>query len=499
MAVNKILINSTLSETRVAVVSDHKLCELYIEDASQRGIVSNIYKGVVTRVLPGMNSAFVNIGQSKPGFLFGGDVLDPTVIESLKDGQADHTDAKPKNNLPIEKFLSEGQEIVVQVAKEALSTKGPRLTQIVTVPGRFLVLLPSFNYVGISRRIESTAERNRLKSIVSEVQREGVGIIIRTAAQGVNSENLIEDYLKLIKTWEAVENKKSQVSAPGILYEDLNISQKLIRDLYSEDISEIVCDDREIFESLKDFVETNLSSASDKLRHYIKPIPLFEFFGVESEIARALEKKVSLSSGGHIIIEQTEALTSIDVNTGRYTGKGDARHTILQTNLEAVSQIVEHLRIRNIGGIIIVDFIDMENPIDRESVYNALIEELKKDRARTNVLRISELGLVQMTRKRTSESLFRRYMQPCSFCSGTGSVKTCKSEALDLIREIVKVADRKNSLKVSVKARQDILDYLHHEYKDVFKAMILDKKIQVQFEPGLQNLEQVKLNSFEVN
>lgn len=498
MTINQIIINSTISETRVAVLSDHKLSELYIEDASQKGIVSNIYKGVVTRVLPGMNSAFVNIGQAKPGFLFGGDVIDPKIIETLKESQTDHTDIKPKNTLPIEKFLSEGQEITVQVAKEALSTKGPRLTQIITVPGRYLVLMPSFNYIGISRRIDSPIERARLKSIVSEVQKDGLGIIIRTAAQGINADELIEDYVKLLKTLEDIEIQKSHVSAPGILYEDLTISQKLIRDLYSEDISEIICDNSEIYSSLKEFIDHNAPSASDKIRYYNAPVPVFEAFSIEAEITKALEKKVSLISGGHIIIEQTEALTSIDVNTGKYTGKGDARHTILQTNLEAVSQIVRQLRIRNIGGIIIVDFIDMESPIDRESVYNALIEELKKDRARTNVLRISELGLVQMTRKRTSESLSRRYMQPCPYCSGTGLVKTCKSEALDLIRTIVKVAEEKNSLSVSVRARQDILEYLLKDYHDVFQAMILDKKIQVQFEPGIASMEQVKSKSFEV-
>ena len=499
MTSKKIIINSNSYETRIALVEDSRLSELYIEECEKIGIVSNVYKGVVSRILPGMNSAFINIGLSKTGFLFGGDVLDVSAIQLFDESNLDHTDAKPKNSTPIEKILSEGQHIIVQVAKEALGSKGPRLTQVVTVPGRNLVLLPNFRHVGISRRIEAGPERDRLRQIVCSLERENLGVIVRTAAVGADEEQLKDDLAQLIQTWKGVQHGMSHVEAPGILYQDLKLSQKLIRDIYSEDVTEILCDDLDSFLGLKEFLNQNIPSAARKLKHYIGTKPIFDEFGLELDLARALSGRVALPSGGYLILEQTEALTSVDVNTGKFVGRQNARSTILQTNLEATVLLVEQLRVRNIGGIIIVDFIDMEDPVDREIIYNKLLEELKKDRARTNVLRISELGLVQMTRKRTSESLERRFMEPCPRCDGSGSVKTSKFEALELIREIVRISLLHSKMDIQVKARKDIIHSIQNELSDVFKILVLDKKIQVHFEPGFLSNEDLRQPVFDVN
>jgi ribonuclease G len=326
-----------------------------------------------------------------------------------------------------------------------------------------------------------------------------LGLIVRTAAVGAEEEPLKDDLAQLIQTWKGMQRAISHVEAPGILYQDLKLSQKLIRDIYSEDVSEIHCDDGNSFTALSEFLDQNIPSATAKLKHYTGTKPIFDEFGLELDLARAVSGRVALPSGGYIILEQTEALTSVDVNTGKFVGRHNARSTILQTNLEAIVLLVEQLRVRNIGGIIIVDFIDMEDPIDREIIYNKLIEELKKDRARTNVLRISELGLVQMTRKRTSESLERRFMEPCPHCEGSGRVKTSKFQALEVIREIVRISQLHSKMEIQVKARKDIIDSINNELSDVFQILILDKKIQVQFEPGSLSNEDFRQPAFEVN
>ena len=498
MTSKKIIINSNPYETRIALVEDSRLSELYLEESEKSGIVSNVYKGVISRILPGMNSAFVNIGLAKTGFLFGGDVLDITAIQQYDESNVDHTDAKPKNSKPIEKILSEGQHIIVQVAKEALGTKGPRLTQVVTIPGRFLVLLPNFRHIGISRRIDTGPERDRLRQIVCSLDRENLGIIVRTAAVGADEEQLKDDLVQLIATWKEVLRAVSHVEAPGVLYQDLKLSQKLIRDIYSEDVSEILCDDQDSYAGLKDFLSRNVPTADRKLKLHTGVKPIFDEFGLELDLARALSNRVPLPSGGYLIFQQTEALTSVDVNTGKFVGRQNARTTILQTNLEAAVLLVEQLRVRNIGGIIIVDFIDMEDAVDREIVYNKLLQELKKDRARTNVLRISELGLVQMTRKRTSESLERRFMEACPHCEGSGIVRTSRFEALELIREILRISLLQSKKMIQVKARKDVIDTIQNELSEVFQVLVLDKKIQVQFEPGFLSNEELRQPVFKV-
>jgi len=494
----KIIITSNSCETRIALLKDHRLSEIYFEENSKKGTVANIYKGKVSRVLPGINSAFIDIGGIKTGFLFGGDVIEPTMARETRSIDLDLEGTKPKNVTPIEKILKQGQEIIVQVAKEPIGTKGPRLTQVITLPGRYLVLMPHFRQIGISRRIENTEERERLKGIASKFMPSDLGLIIRTAAFGVTEQDLERDLVELIKSWEKLEAKLDSVNAPSLLYQELAITEKLIRDLFNDQIEEIIVDEFSEFQRLQNFLEAHMPQSKEKLKFYEGPKPIFDHFGIENQLAQALSKKVELKSGGSIVIEQTEALTSIDINTGKDVGKENPKATILKTNLEAAKIICEQLKIRNIGGIIVIDFIDMDDPIDREIIYNGLMEELKNDRARTNVLRISELGVLQMTRKRTIESMSRRQMEECPHCLGCGQVKNVSAESMDMIREILRQSAANQSSKVSVSARKDIIDYINGEIGEVFNLLMKEKKIQVQFEPGRGRLEELRHPSFEV-
>ncbi|HOX45788.1 MAG TPA: Rne/Rng family ribonuclease [Myxococcota bacterium] len=487
-------INALHHERRVALVEKGTLAELYIERPSGRGLVGNIYLGRVVRVLPGMDAAFVDIGLDKAGFLYVSDVLQPVSTADLglvADKEADEEDeVKPPDesaeegegpSLPpparISDLLHNGQEIVVQVAKAPIGTKGARLTTHITLPGRLLVFLPTVDHIGISRRILQEGERRRLKELVEQLRQPKTGFIIRTAAEGADEEVLAADMRFLTRLWQDVQARASASGAPTQLYQDLDLIRRATRDLFTAEVDRLVIDDPAEHRTLLEFVRTFMPALAARVELYEGGEPLFDALGLEVEIGRALDRKVWLKSGGTIVIDQTEALTAIDVNTGRYVGKHNLEDTITKINLEAVREIVCQLRLRDLGGIIIIDFIDMERPANRERVFSTLQEALTADRARTNILKISELGLVEMTRKRVRESLIRSLTEPCPYCDGTGRVKSAASVCYELLRAVEREArGRRGILRVS--ASPAVAKRLIDEEQAVLES--LERRLGVQ-------------------
>jgi ribonuclease G len=494
----KIILTSNQYETRVALLENGRPTEYFCEKKSERSILTNVYKGVVSRVLPGMNSSFIDIGHEKAGFLFGGDVIDPNIPPPTREEILENPEAS-KNTTPIEKILKQGQEIICQVVKEPLGSKGPRISMGPKIPGRFLVLMPEHLHIGISRRIEDEAERQRLSGLVEGfIKDNGHGVIVRTAAIEASDDEIKTDLDYLLSTWKSIHSKISQVPAPGLLYEDVPIDLKIVRDLFNKDIEEIICDTKDDFERLSEFFSNSIPGAKEKLRLYEEKTSLFDVFDVEKCLSSALTKRAPLSSGGFLIIEQTEALTTIDINTGSYTGNQNQRDTILKTNLEAIPTIVEQLRFRNIGGIIIIDFIDMEEGEDREIVYNKITEEFKKDRARTNIMRMSDLGLIEMTRKRTDDSLQRKLLHTCPTCSGVGRIRKPETEALAIIRDVTKRFYQTSKTEYDLVVRDDIRSLIEGELSNTFKELITDLGINVNIYATEITKEDLKSSSWEV-
>jgi ribonuclease G len=451
----KIVINSTPQEARVALVEDSRLLEIFIERTRGRGITGNIYKGRATRVLPGMQAAFVEIGLEKAAFLRAADFLPYAWDDSLPDfdeengggakpgwsgklGVADES-ARPAQTagaVPIESLLRKGQDVIVQVVNGPIGSKGARVTSHITIPGRHLVYMPLINHVGVSRRIEDPEERARLKAAVEEIRPPTAGFIIRTACEGLSKREMQGDVRFLLRLWSRILKKNETSSSPCLLHYDMDLILRSIRDLFTSDIQRVYVDSARDYSRIVDFLEAVMPRFVDRVEHFTEPQPIFERFGIEHQIDKALERRVWLKSGGYICIDQTEALTAIDVNTGRYVGKTTQEETVLQTNLEATRSIVEQLRLRNIGGLIIIDFIDMEKAINRKKVYDALSEALRKEKARTNVLHISDLGLVEMTRRRRRESLLQGLCETCPSCDGRGMIRSVETLAYDVLRRI---------------------------------------------------------------
>jgi len=446
---SEILINVTREETRVALLEGGVVVEFYVERKHDASLVGNIYKGRVVKILPGMQSAFVDIGFDKAAFLYITDIrADIVYIEEYaplleeKDNSLEFFSKKGRTELTIEDLVQEGQEILVQVSKDPIGSKGARLTSYVTLPGRYLVLMPDVEHIGISRRIVDEAERARLRGIVENIRPKGYGLIIRTASEGSVEEEIKKDLEFLLLLWETILKKKDKVTASSLLYSDLDLVFRSVRDLMSPDVKRLVIDSEDEYEKLKDFVRTNFEKLLGKIGFYEGTEPIFDAFGIELDISRALGRKVWLKSGGYIIIDQTEAMTVIDVNTGKFVGKEELEDTIFKTNLEAVKEIAYQIRLRNLGGIIIVDFIDMERLENREKVFNAFVEAMKKDRAKNTISHISELGLIQMTRKRVRESLGRILCEPCPYCEGKAFVKSPRTLCYEIFRKIKKIARR---------------------------------------------------------
>ncbi len=436
----ELVINTTSHETRVALLENGHIAELYIERLRERGIVGNIYKGKVLRVLPGMQAAFVDIGLEKAAFLYVADVLDEVqgVERYIEDGNDLTEGGKEEAPIlpPIQDLLQEGQEVLVQVSKEPIGTKGARITAHISLPGRHLVYMPTVDHVGISRRIECEEEKERLRTMVEAMRPEGAGFIVRTVSEGKSKEELCSDMEFLSGLWQDICGLQRHSPAPCLIYSDLDVTSKVLRDILTEDVRRIVVDSQREYGKIVQFIETFMPSLEYTIELYQGQEPVYEAFGLETEIARALGTRVWLKSGGYIIIEQTEALSAIDVNTGRFVGKRNLEDTILKTNLEAVREVAFQLRLRNLGGLIIVDFIDMEKESHRDRVYLALEEALRPDRAKTNILKISELGLVEMTRKRVRENLTRTLCEPCPYCDGKGYVKSRPTMVYEVFRQL---------------------------------------------------------------
>jgi ribonuclease G len=444
MANSLLVVNADGPETRVALVEGGLLAELYIERKRERGIAGNIYKGRVERVLPGMQAAFLNIGLEKSAYIHVSDVrgtpddLKRLVTAGDSRNESDHEDEPGggANGARIEDLLKEGQEIVVQVTKEPISTKGARTTRYISLPGRHLVFMPTVDHIGISRRISSDKERRRLREIVEQMRPPGSGFIVRTVAEGVPEKDLRADMGFLIKMWNEVVTKIGTARCPSLIYNDLDLLLRTVRDLFTAEVEKLIIDTRPEYDRIKKFIATFMPDFIGQIELYDGPEPIFDGYGIEIEIDRALERKVWLKSGGYLIVDEMEALTAVDVNTGRFVGKKSLEDTITQTNLEAAREVAEQLRIRSIGGMIVVDFIDMDRASNRDKVMRAFNDFLKRDRNKATVTRISELGLVEMTRKRTRESLLHNLTEPCAHCEGKGYTKSRRTIAYELMREL---------------------------------------------------------------
>jgi len=471
----ELLINVTPSETRVALVEDGTLQEVHIERLAKKGIVGNIYKGKISRVLPGMQAAFVDIGLDKAAFLHASDI-----ITSKSD------DDNGSHKVPdITELAKQGQFLTVQVIKDPISTKGARLTTDITLPSRYLVFMPGSKHVGVSQRIENPEDRNRLKAVVGQYTHEHGSYIIRTAAEGIGERALAQDAAFLKRLWAKILERRQRAKSSTMLYEDLSLSLRLLRDFVGTDLERIRVDSKLTFSLLSDFTQEFVPELFNKLEYYPGERPIFDCYQVENEVKRALERKVELKSGGYLIIDQTEAMTTVDINTGAFVGHRNLEDTIFSTNLEATKAIARQLRLRNLGGIIIIDFIDMAQSEHRTRVLSALESALGKDRVRTNVSGFSSLGLVEMTRKRTRESLEHVLCHECPSCKGRGSLKTTESICYEIFREIIRVNRAHAADRFVIYASEKVCNALLNEETDFLAELelFINKEVKIQSEP----------------
>ena len=491
----EMIVSSNGHETMVAILEDDLVAEIFVERERHRGVVGNVYKGRVSKVLPGMQSSFIDLGLERDGFLYVADVID-TLAEFDKLAGDEDDDAAPasggngsggghrrerdRQDKPlqkIEELLKESQEIVVQVVKEPLGTKGARLTTHVTMPGRFLVFMPTVDHIGVSRKIDSREERARLRGIVREFREaHGFtgGVIIRTAAGGRPKEDILGDLEAFHKIWTEMRQRNESSRAPAVLFQEQSIVARLLRDLLTEDFQAIRIDNAQEYQRVLELIERIMPSLAPKVKLYSKPYPIFDEYGVQAEIDKALKSKVYLKSGGSIVINQTEALVAIDVNTGRFVGKktsGRLEDTIVKTNLEAVKEIVRQVRLRDLGGIIVLDLIDMDDKKNRLKVYQAVEQELRKDRSPSKALQVSDFGLVIITRKRVKQSLERVLTEPCPYCAGTGVIKSSATICYEILNEVKKVGPDINGHRLVLRVNPDIARALKDEESGVLKDL----------------------------
>ena len=468
----ELLVNVTPFETRIARIENGQAEELYIERERERGLKGNIYKGRVQRVLPGIQAAFVDISTDKAGFLYAGDITTSKqtgtdISEDIDHGEEDASNADDsratgnrRNAQPIANLIKDGQEIMVQVSREPIASKGPRLTCQIGLAGRYLVYLPKLDHLGIAHRLESHTERARLLGIIESLNPEQGGLIIRTVAEGRQEAELRQDLDFLLRLWADIE-KRSVNSAPGsMIHKELNLYLRVMRDYVDADVEKIHIDSHEAYESMKNFARQFMPEVAKKLYYYPGDRPIFDVYGVEEAIDRALQRRVPLKSGGHIVLDQTEALIAIDVNSGSFVGSRNMEETGFKTNLEAVHEIVHQLRLRNLGGIIVVDFIDMQEEENRHRMMEVLEEALRRDKAKTHIVQLSELGLVEMTRKRTRDSLGRILLHECKHCKSVGYTKSLTTICYQLFREIVAEARAYPCEKLMLIAHPEIIDLL---------------------------------------
>ena len=473
----EMVVNVSPRETRAALLENGVLQELFVERASKRGLAGNLYKGRVSRVLPGMQAAFIDIGLERTAFLHVSDIVQPADAEGSSD--APRTDS-------IRELVGEGADILVQVLKDPLGTKGARLTTFITIPSRYLVYMPFGHGVGVSARVENEAERQRLREAVSSATPPGAtgGYIVRTAAEGAAHEALAADMLFLRKLWEVLTEKARLAGQGTLVHEDLPLPLRLMRDLMGEGVDRVLVDNERSCDAMREFAATFMPGLGARVERYTGSRPLFDLHGVEEEIQRSLDRKVALKSGGYLVIDQTEALTTIDVNTGAYVGHRNLEETIYRTNLEAAVAIARQLRLRNLGGIIIIDFIDMGEEEHRRQVMQSLEKALAKDHAKTHFSAVSPLGLVEMTRKRTRESLVQQLCMPCPACEGRGFVKTAETVCYEIFREILRQVGQFDLQQLLVLAHQDVIDRLLDEESAALGELevLVGKPIRLQTE-----------------
>jgi ribonuclease G len=472
-------------ETRVALVEDDNIVELFIERAGVSDSTGNVYKGRVQRVLPGMQAAFVDIGLNQAAFLYVNDILPNNHQETTVDDADENPTTSPKAYLgsnagghTLEKpevnivdLISDGQEILVQVAKSPIGTKGARITSYISLPGRFLVLMPTSNHIGISRRIENDIERERLKEMVNELRDDRLGYIVRTAAEGVNAEKISQEMRFLKKLWDGIRRKYQNAPTPSLIHQELDIRLRAVRDLLLHEAETLIIDSRDGYQDILLFLDTFMPNLKSSVELYEGDEPIFDAKNLEGDISRALKKKVWLKSGGYIVIEHTEALVAIDVNTGRYVGKHNLEETILKTNLEAVKEIAYQIRLSDIGGIIIIDFIDMEKKSNQEKVFNALNDAFAKDRSKTHILPISEMGLIQMTRKRIRKPLSRLMCEPCFYCEGEGQLLSGQTLCYNIYREILRNSRDFSGAGITLRVNPQIAEQLHGEENHLITSL----------------------------
>ena len=525
----QVLLSCAPHEVRVAVLEGRDLAELYIERTRDRGIVGNVYKAKVQRVLPGMQAAFVDIGLDRSAFLHASDFragdedpprelaedgaealapvdeapepleIDANGNDAEDSGAGEAEEAEPapgtsrprraRPRRPLEDTLKRGQEIIVQASKESMGNKGPRVTSYVSIAGRYLVYMPTTRHIGVSRRIADDQERRRLRDLVQSLRPDEGGYIVRTVCEGLSRKELQADIQYLTRTWARTLTAAESAKAPAILHSDVDLVERTIRDLFGTEVGRITVDAPNEYRRLVELVETIAPRLKGRIALHEGDQPIFDAFGIEAQIDKALDRKVWLRSGGSLVIEQTEALTAVDVNTGRFVGKRDQEETILRTNLEAAEEVVRQLRLRNLGGLIIIDFIDMENEANRRQVYEALQEHVRnKDKAQTRILQISELGLVEMTRKRTRESLGQTLCSPCPHCQGLGHVKSPATVSYEILRRLPReAAAHKSASRIVVRTTPAIASFLSEAESASLDALEqqLGRKIVVKAQESL--------------
>jgi len=476
-----IVINYTLREVRIAILEDEELVEFLIEREDSRRIVGDIYLGRVTAIVPGIQAAFVDIGHEKAAFLHVSDVatgsIDP---ELLEDEEIEFSNKKRREFPPIENLLKKGQEILVQVRKEAIGTKGPRISSQLSLPGRHAVLMPNLDHIGVSKKIENRKERQRLRGIVRKYRPKGTAVIVRTAGYGVTAEQVRDDVKYLEKHWKEIQEKSERATPPTLIHEDVDLTVFALRDLFTEDVDQIIIDNREESDRLKKYLRSFAPHLASRVTFYKDKVPIFDHYDIERGIEKTMERKIWLKKGGYIVIEHTEALVSVDVNTGRFTGKKDQEQTILETNLIAAHEIARQLRLRDIGGIIVVDFIDMEKEENRRKVYNEFRNALRKDRSHARVSPISELGLVEVSRKRVRPSLLHYYSEECPYCAGSGKVLSFESMAMKIEHWIRRIGSLKRERGIQFRLNPVLGIFLREERDDNIRELAHRYHIQVE-------------------
>lgn len=488
----EILINYTPREVRIAILEDKELVEFLIEREDSRRSVGDIYLGRITAVIPGIQAAFVDIGQEKAAFLHVSDVatgsIDP---ELLDDDDVDLGKRRRRTYTPIESLLRKGQDIVVQVRKEAIGTKGPRISSQLSLPGRYAVLMPDLDHIGISKNVENRKERQRLRGIVRKYRPKGAAIIVRTAGLGVSSDQIRDDIKYLERLWKDVRKKVERATPPALVHEDVDLTVFALRDLFTENVDQIIIDSKEEHDRLKSYLKTMAPHLASRVRLYKEKVPILDYYEIEREIEKTLERKIWLKKGGYIVIEHTEALVSIDVNTGRFTGKRDQEETILETNLIAAREIVRQLRLRDIGGIIVVDFIDMEKEVNRKKVYNEFRRALRKDRSRARVSPISDLGLVEVSRKRVRPSLLHFYSEECPYCMGSGKVLSIESMGMKVEHWIRRIGSLGREKGIQFRVNPIIAIYLNDEKEEEIRELArnLHLRLEIIEDPRLHREE----------